>query len=419
MSATTPSPFTLAMGSLIGSSLEWFDYFLYGTMATAVFAPQFFPSANHTISNLLAYLTFALTFFIRPLGGIVFAHIGDRYGRKVALVATLTMMGLGTSLIGVLPNAASIGMAAPLLLIVLRLVQGIGIGGEWGGALLLAYENAPPARRSLLASVPQMGVTIGMLMATLSVSLAGRLPEEAFQRWGWRLPFLWAGVTFLAGLWLRRAIPEPTHDVSDTGAPPILQVLRLHWREVLIAIGAKAVETGPFYILTVLLISYAPDHLGLPRATALTAVTIGAVVASLMIPLVGGMADRVGRAPIFLIGCLAMAAFAVPYFHVLDRHDPWLLTLATVIGFGLIWPLITAVLGSLLSELFPAQVRFTGITLGYQIGAALVGGTAPIIATGLLAQGGWPMVAGYIVLTAAVSALCVLIQMRRHSHSRV
>jgi len=405
----------ILLSSLIGSAIEWFDYFLYGTLAALIFSKQFFPSHDPMAGTLLAYLTFSLTFIVRPFGGIVFAHIGDRLGRKTALVATLSMMGVGTAMIGLLPTYDSIGVAAPILLVLLRIVQGIGIGGEWGGALLLAYENAPESRKGLFGSIPQVGVTIGMLLSTLCVSLVSLLPDEAFQSWGWRLPFALAGVTVVVGLWLRRAIGETpefaaSREEQKEEVLPVVQTVRDHWREVLIAICAKSVETAPFYIFTVLLISYATGILGMSRLVALNAVTIGAVVASLMIPLAGALSDRIGRRATYVTGCIALALFAWPYFQMLDRRTALSLIVATIIGFGLIWPLVTAVLGTLMSDLFPAEVRFTGITLGYQIGAALVGGTAPMIATWILASdgGNWRFIALYIVLSAVISLAAVL-----------
>lgn len=397
------------VASLIGSAIEWFDYFLYGTLASLVFGRAFFPSEDPTVGVLLAYLTFALTFVVRPFGGIVFAHIGDRLGRKTALVMTLSMMGLGTALIGVLPTYETVGLAAPLALVALRIVQGIGIGGEWGGALLLAYEHAPEDRKGLFGSIPQTGVTLGMLLATICVALVSLLPEKDFQTWGWRLPFAVSAVSVAIGLWLRREIdetPDFTAAPPESSEPlPLLSVLRDNWREVLVAICAKCVETAPFYIFTVLLIGYATEKLGLGRLTALNAVTLGALIASIAIPCYGALADRFSRKSVFLLGSAALGLFAVPYFMLLDLRSVAGLLGATVVGFGLIWPAVTAVLGTMMSDMFPPRIRFTGITLGYQIGAALVGGTAPMAATLLLRMdgGNWRFVALYIIGSAAVS----------------
>lgn len=253
------------VASLTGSSIEWFDYFLYGTAAALVFNKLFFPNFDPVVGLLLAYLSFSLTFFIRPIGGVLFAHIGDRIGRKKTLVITLSLMGGATVLIGCLPTYEHIGVWAPILLILLRVIQGLGIGGEWGGALLLAYEYAPANRKGLFGSVPQVGVTLGMLLATLAVSLMAMLPEADFLSWGWRVPFvLSAGLVFL-GLWIRHGLDE-TPDFKKAKASgnvskmPVVETLRNHWREVLIAAGLKVVETAPFYIFSTFVVSYAVNN---------------------------------------------------------------------------------------------------------------------------------------------------------------
>lgn len=403
------------VASLTGSSIEWFDYFLYGTAAALVFNKLFFPNFDPVVGLLLAYLSFSLTFFIRPIGGVLFAHIGDRIGRKKTLVITLSLMGGATVLIGCLPTYEHIGVWAPILLILLRVIQGLGIGGEWGGALLLAYEYAPANRKGLFGSVPQVGVTLGMLLATMAVSLMAMLPEEDFLSWGWRVPFvLSAGLVFL-GLWIRHGLDE-TPDFKKAKASgnvskmPVVETLRNHWREVLIAAGLKVVETAPFYIFSTFVVSYAVNNLGYQKVSALNAVMIGALVASLMIPVMGWLSDRIGRKRVYIGGILAIALFIVPYFMLLDTRTQWGITVATVIGFGVLWAPVTAVLGTLSSEIFSTRVRYTGITLGYQLGAALAGGTAPLIATWLLSEykGDWLSVALYMLATVAISLVAIL-----------
>ncbi|WP_321387223.1 MFS transporter [Alcaligenes phenolicus] len=403
------------LASLTGSSIEWFDYFLYGTTAALVFNKLFFPTFDPVVGLMLAYLSFALTFFIRPLGGLIFAHIGDRIGRKKTLVITLSMMGGATVLIGLLPGYDHIGVWAPILLVLLRLIQGLGIGGEWGGALLLAYEYAAPNRRGLFGSVPQMGVTIGMLLATLAMTLMSLLPDEQFMSWGWRIPFLAsAGLVFL-GLWVRNGIDE-TPDFQKAKAEgqvakmPLIETLRDHWREVLIAIGAKIVETAPFYLFSTFVVSYATsDPLKYERFDVLNAVTVATLVTTFCIPLMGLLSDYIGRVRVFIAGAVAMALFAIPYFLLLDQRSTTALMIATVVALGLIWAPITAVLGTMFSEIFATRVRYTGITLGYQIGAALAGGTAPLIATWLMSRydGSWVPVAVYIIVAALISIAAV------------
>ncbi|AKM18227.1 MFS transporter [Anoxybacillus geothermalis] len=402
------------VASLVGSSIEWFDYFLYGTVAALVFNQLFFPSEDPTVGLLLSYASFALSFFIRPLGGIVFSHIGDKIGRKKTLVMTLSLMGIATAGMGLLPTYETIGIWAPVLLILLRLIQGIGLGGEWGGALLLAVEYAPKEKRGLFGSIPQMGVTIGLLLGTFVMSLMTLMPDETFMSWGWRIPFLLSALLVVFGLWVRHGIDETPSfkKVKETGQVakvPIVETLRTQWKEVLIAIGGKVVETAPFYIFGTFIVSYATTNLGFSKTAALNAVTIATAVTTVLIPLMGKWSDRYGRKPLYIAGTVGMMIYAFPYFWLLQQKSVALLIIATVIGLGIIWAPITAVLGTMFSEIFPSNVRYTGISLGYQIGAALAGGTAPLIATALLAayRNSYVPVALYIVLVSLISLVAV------------
>ena len=400
--------------SLIGSSIEWFDYFLYGTVAALVFNQLFFPAEDPAVGTMLAFASFALSFFIRPFGGIIFSHIGDRIGRKKTLVLTLGLMGGATVLMGLLPTYQAIGIAAPILMVLLRLVQGLGIGGEWGGAMLLAVEYAPKERRGFFGSVPQMGVTIGMLLATLALTVMSMLPDDVFLSWGWRVPFVLSAVLVFVGLWIRKGIDETTsfkknQAAGNVVAVPLLETLKHHKREVLIAVGAKFVETAPFYIMSTFIVYYATKELGFSRTQALNAVTVATVVTTLLIPLMGALSDRIGRKTVYIAGVLMMMAYAFPYFWLLQTRSFSMLILATVIGLGVIWAPTTAVLGTMFSEIFKSNVRYTGITLGYQIGAALAGGTAPLVATFLLAKfdHSYVPIALYIIFTGLVSLVAI------------
>ena len=402
------------IASLTGSSIEWFDYFLYGTAAALVFNKIFFPMVDPVIGLILSYLSFSLTFFIRPIGGVLFAHIGDRIGRKKTLVLTLSLMGGATVTIGLLPTYDMIGMWAPALLILMRIIQGMGIGGEWGGALLLAYEYAPEKRKGFFGSIPQAGVTIGMLMATFIVSLMTLFSEEDFLSWGWRIPFLLSSILVLIGLWIRKDIDETPdfQKVKQSGQvakAPLRDTLKHHWREVLIAAGLKVVETAPFYIFSTFVVSYATTTLTYQKSQALEAVTLGALVATIMIPLMGLLSDKIGRQRMYAVSVFVLGLFIVPWFMLLNTGTTWGIVLATVIAFGVLWAPVTAVLGTLCSEIFSANVRYTGITLGYQLGAALAGGTAPLIATGLLAKydGDWVPVAWYLAVTVVISLIAI------------
>ncbi|MFB5934546.1 MFS transporter [Peribacillus frigoritolerans] len=402
------------VASLIGSSIEWYDYFLYGTMAALVFNKLFFPTTDPTIGLLLAYASFAIPFFIRPLGGVIFSHIGDKIGRKKTLVLTLSLMGGATVLIGLLPSYEMIGVWAPILLITLRLIQGLGIGGEWGGALLLAVEYAPKGRRGLFGSVPQMGVTIGLLLGTLSITLMTALPDNQFLAWGWRVPFILSAVLVFLGLWIRNGIDETpafkkAKESGKVAKVPLFDTFRYNWKSVLIAVGLKAGETAPFYIFSTFIISYATGHLGFTATPVLNAVTIGTLVTTIAIPFMGSLSDKIGRKPLFIGGTIAMILYAFPYFYILSFGSTLWLTIATIIGLGILWAPVTAVLGTLFSEIFTTNVRYTGVTVGYQIGAALAGGTAPLIATALMNgyNNSWVPVAIYMMFVGALSLIAI------------
>ncbi|KOO47890.1 MFS transporter [Viridibacillus arvi] len=402
------------IASLVGSSIEWFDYFLYGTVAALVFNQVFFVNEDPTIGLLLSYASFALAFFIRPFGGVIFSHIGDRIGRKKTLVITLSLMGAATFGMGLLPTYQAIGIWAPILLITLRLVQGLGIGGEWGGALLLAVEYAPKEKRGLYGAIPQMGVTIGMVLGTIALSLMSLLPEGSFMTWGWRVPFLISAVLVLFGLWVRKGIDETpsfkkVKESGDIPKLPIVETLKNYWREVLIAIGAKVVETAPFYIFGTFVVSYATSNLGFSRTAVLNSVMVATVITTILIPIMGSLSDKYGRKKLYIAGTVGMMLYAFPYFWMLQQQSVALLVIATIVGLGVIWAPITAVLGTMFSEIFDAKVRYTGITLGYQIGAAVAGGTAPLVATALLVNfnNSYVPVALYIIITAIISLLAI------------
>ncbi|MCM3169373.1 MFS transporter [Peribacillus frigoritolerans] len=404
----------ILIASLVGSSIEWFDYFLYGTVASLVFNQLFFVNEDPTIGLLLSYASFALAFFIRPFGGVIFSHIGDRIGRKKTLVITLSLMGIATFGMGLLPTYQAVGIWAPILLITLRLVQGLGIGGEWGGALLLAVEYAPAEKRGLFGAIPQMGVTIGMLLGTVALSIMTLLPENAFMTWGWRIPFIFSALLVFFGLWIRKGIDETPSfkKVKESGEVPklpIVETLKNYWREVLIAVGAKVVETAPFYIFSTFVVSYATANLGFSRTATLTAVMIATIITTILIPFMGMLSDKIGRKKLFIGGTIGMALFAFPYFWLLQQKSVLLLIVATVIGLGVIWAPITAVLGTMFSEIFDARIRYTGITLGYQIGAALAGGTAPLVATALLNRfnNSYVPVALYIIFASVLSLAAI------------
>lgn len=405
--------------SLIGSSIEWFDFFLYAAVASIIFNTQFFVTDDAFLSTILAYFGLALSFFIRPLGGVIFAHIGDRVGRKKTLIITLSLMGLATAGIGLLPTYAQIGVAAPILLLLLRLIQGLGIGGEWGGALLLATEYAPKNQRGLFGSFPQMGIPIGLVLAYgFFFLLTWAMPEEMFLAWGWRIPFIFSLLLVIVGLLIRKGLDETPAFVAmqkeaaeknEVRRLPIIEIFKKHPKEVLITTGAKFVETGPFYIFTTFIVGYGVASLDVSFEFMMLSIMAVSVLTTIMIPVMGSLSDRVGRRKMFLIGAAAMLIYAFPYFFIVNTHEPMLVILATFIGLVVIWPPITAILGTMFSESFSKEVRYTGVTLGYQIGAAVAGGSAPLIAEFLMNQfdGSSIPVSLYIIMTAAVSLIAV------------
>ena len=404
----------ILIASLVGSSIEWFDYFLYGTVSALVFNQLFFVTHDPAIGLLLAYASFALAFFIRPLGGVIFSHVGDKIGRKKTLVLTLSLMGASTFAMGLMPTYAAIGLAAPIILITLRIIQGIGLGGEWGGALLLAVEYAPKEKRGFLEVYRKWGVTIGLVMGTFALTMMTLLPDNAFMTWGWRVPFLLSGLLVVFGLWIRKGIDETPSfkKVKASGEIPklpIVETLKYHWREVLIATGAKVVETAPFYIFGTFIVSYATTNLGFGKTVTLNAVMVATIITTILIPVMGKLSDKIGRKPLYMGGTILMALYAFPYFWMLHTESVILLYLATIIGIGVIWAPITAVLGTMFSEIFSAKVRYTGVSLGYQIGAAVAGGTAPLIATWLLLKfnDSYIPVALYMILTALISLVAI------------
>jgi MHS family shikimate/dehydroshikimate transporter-like MFS transporter len=408
----------IAVASAIGATIEWYDFFLYGVVAAVVFNKLFFPSFDPLVGILLSYTTFAIGFVARPIGGIIFGHYGDRVGRKTILVLTLLIMGLATALIGLLPGYASIGVAAPILLLVLRVFQGIGIGGEWGGAVLMAVEHAPPGRRGFYGSYPQIGVPAGLMLSAAVVAVLNLLPNEQFLAWGWRIAFLLSALLVVVGLFIRLKIME-TPDfvrVKSLGTEvkaPFLELMRNHPRNTFLGVGARWVEGVCFNMWGVFIISYATQALHLPRSTAL----LGVIIASgLMIPLVpayGALSDRVGLRTVYCCGALAIGALAFPSFWLMDAAGaahPWLVWLGIIVPLSFAYPAVYGPQAALFSSLFPANVRYTGVSFCYQFSGIFASGLTPLVATFLLSRGGgspW-YICAYVVLASVISFLCVL-----------
>jgi len=410
---TTQSLRQVALASFIGTTIEWYDFFLYGTAAALVFDKLFFPSVSPTIGTLAAFATFGVGFAARPVGGIVFGHFGDRVGRKSMLVISLLIMGLATAAIGILPSYASIGIAAPIALVVLRLAQGLGVGGEWGGAVLMSVEHAPKGKRGLYGSFPQMGVPAGLLLSTLVFAfMQSATTEAAFLSWGWRIPFLFSILLVGVGLFIRMRIMEsPTfQQVKDTGteAPkPIVDVIKTQPRDVLIAMGMRIAENGVFYIFTVFVLAYAEDTLKLGKSTMLTGVAIAAAVGLFTVPLWGSLSDRFGRKPLYMTGAVFSTLFAFPFFMLVDTKETVLVWLAIVLGVNVGHDLMYGPQAAFYSEMFGTRVRYSGASLGYQLASVLSGGFAPLIAAALLAANNDDptLVAVYMVVMGVITVV--------------
>lgn len=403
------------VASLIGTSLEWYDFFIYGTAAALVFNKLFFPSFDPLVGTLLAFATYAVGFVARPLGGIVFGHYGDKIGRKNVLVATLLLMGIATMLVGLLPTHATIGIWAPILLVLLRFLQGLGLGGEWGGAVLMTLESGDRRRRGLNASWPQVGVPIGLLLANGVLSLMGGLTsDEAFLSWGWRVPFLLSGLLVIVGLWIRMTISESPlfTEVEETGSKsgaPIIEVLRRYPKHILLAIGARVGVDVAFYTFVLFVTTYIATYLELPEQYALNAVLIAAALQVIAIPCFGHLSDRFGRRPVMLIGAIGAVLWVFAFFALLDTGQFGLIVLAVVVAL-ILHASLYGPQASFIAEMFPTKVRYTGASMGYQLAGILGGALAPIISVALLDRFGTSIVVSvYAVAMLLITIICVFI----------
>ncbi|MFC9729801.1 MFS transporter [Streptomyces roseolus] len=428
MAAARPAPTSpgsikrIVAASLIGTTIEWYDFFLYGSAAALVFNTLFFPSADPLVGTLIAFVTYAIGFAARPLGGIVFGHFGDKIGRKKLLVLSLLMMGGATFAMGLLPTYESIGVWAPILLTLLRLVQGFALGGEWGGAVLIVSEHGGDKHRGFWASWPQAGAPGGNLLATAVLSLLAAVQSDAaFQAWGWRIPFLLSGLLVMIGLWIRVSVSESpvfleaqakAEAAAAAGAKeeaPVVEVFRRSWREVLSAIGTRFGENISYYILTSFLLVYVTVHLELPKSTALNAVLIGSAVHFVTIPLWGALSDRLGRRPVTLIGSVGMAVWAFVFFGLVDSKSFLVITLAVTAGL-LLHGAMYGPQAAFISEMFDTKVRYSGASMGSQLASILAGALAPIIAVELLKDyGSSTPVSVYLCAAAVITTITVAV----------
>jgi metabolite-proton symporter len=413
----------VVFASLIGTATEWYDFFLYGSAAALVFGTLFFPSSDPITGTLLAFGTYALGFAARPLGGVVFGHFGDRVGRKKMLVVSLMMMGFATIAIGLLPTYASIGVGAPILLLACRLLQGFAVGGEWGGAVLMAAEHGREDQRGFWASWPQAGVALGNLLATgVLFVLSAVQSDDAFNTWGWRIPFLLSAGLVFVGLWVRLSIEESpvfkeaqaeiAEKQEHANHVPLLEVFKKYPREVLVAMGMRIAENTSYYIFTVIVITYIVDFAEQDKGPVLQALLIGSVVHFIWIPIVGAVSDRIGRRPLYFAGAIGVAAWSYLFFGLLDSKSDGKIILAVVVGL-MLHALMYAPQAAFFSELFGTSVRYTGASVGYQLASIFAGAIAPLVAVALLKTGtvkdpNTMAVSIYVTITSVITVIAVL-----------
>ena len=410
----------VVFASLVGTAVEWYDFFLYGSAAALVFGTLFFPDADPVNATLLAFGTYAVGFVARPLGGVVFGHFGDRVGRKKMLVLALMLMGFATFAIGLLPTYASIGIAAPILLLVCRLLQGFAVGGEWGGAVLMAAEHGDDSRRGFWSSWPQAGVPLGNLLATGVLFVLAAFQSDAdFEAWGWRIPFLLSAVLVLIGLYVRLQLEEsPVYQEAKaeiaekkTGAShmPFFEVIKTYPKEVLIAMGMRMAENISYYIFTIVSITYVTTYLDQGKDLILKMLLIAAALQFFLVPAIGALSDKVGRRPLYFTGAVGVGVWAFFFFGLLDTNEPGPILMAVVVGL-FFHTLMYAPQSAFFSELFGTSVRYTGASVGYQLASIFAGALAPIIAVELLGSAdekNSTAVAIYVALASVITCIAV------------
>ncbi len=412
----------LIIGSFLGNSLEWYDFFLYGTAAALVFGPLFFPATNDPLlGSFLAFSGFAIGFIARPLGGVIFGHLGDRYSRKMTLIITLTLMGASTFLIGLLPTYAHIGVLAPIALITLRFVQGLASGGEWGGGVLMLSENAPESQKGYYTAWSQVGVCGGFVLSSLAFYLVQLLPQEEVMSWAWRIPFLLSLFIFLVGVYIRRNIQENAEFVArkaendsknEAHHLPVLSAFKNHPRAILQAIGLRLAENGAVYIFFTFSVVYC-KHIGIDTRDLIAAVTIAMTVEIATILGWGWLSDRIGRKRLYYIGVIGMALVAFPFFWLLNMHTFPAMLLAMLLALPLCHGAMIAAQPCLMVDLFPVEVRYTGLALGHEIGAVISGGISPMLAVAFLMMWDSYIPIALMLLAFALLALVALISIRQ------
>ncbi|MEQ3551801.1 MFS transporter [Pseudonocardia nematodicida] len=402
-------------GSFVGTSIEWYDFFLYGSAAALVFNQVFFPTFDPLTGTLLAFATYSVAFIARPLGGVIFGVLGDRYGRKSILITTLMLMGCATFLMGLLPGYETIGIAAPLILVFLRFCQGLGLGGEWGGAVALVAEHGEAAggahRRGFYASWPQVGVPAGNLLAVVALAVCSAvLSDEAFTSWGWRLPFLFSAVLILVSLWIRATVEESplfTSSERETTRTPVRDIFRSHRKPLLVTIGIRIASDVSYYTFALFSITYVTQQLELPRSIVLNGVIVASIVQLFAIPYFGALSDRVGRRPVYLVGALGVGAWGFAFFPLVDTGSPLAAIVAVTVGL-FFQAIMFGPMAAYIAELFPTAIRYTGTSMGYQLAGIVGGSVAPLIGVSLLAICGTGQAVAVYTAAAALVTVAAL-----------
>ncbi|MBV9134890.1 MAG: MHS family MFS transporter [Chloroflexi bacterium] len=412
------------VASTVGTTIEWYDFLLYSTAAGLVFGRLFFPETDPSTGLLLAFGTYFVGFIARPIGAAIFGHFGDRIGRKATLIATFILMGLGTFLIGVLPGYATIGIWGGVLLSVLRFVQGVGVGGEWGGSVLLAMEWGGQNRRGFIASWPQYGGPAGLLLANLALLIFSAISgEQGFLEWGWRIPFLFSFVLIFVGLYIRLGIMETPAfrqlvEKRKIERQPVVTVIRRHPKEILLSALVRMAEQAPFYIYTSFIFAYGTTALGMDRNAVLVPVLVAALLSAILIPLSGHLSDRFGRKPVYLIGVVGTGIWGFVYFGMLDTKIGILVFIA--IALSLVFHDIQyGPQAAMIAESFPTPIRYSGSSIGYQLASIVAGGPAPLIATALLASYHSSMAVAIYILGCAAVSLISLVLMPERAHQDI
>jgi metabolite-proton symporter len=373
---------------VVGTSIEWYDFFLYGTAAALVFPKLFFPGASAYAGALASFATYAVGFAARPVGAAIFGHFGDRIGRKATLISTLLLMGVASTLIGVLPGYAAIGVLAPTLLVLLRLIQGIGVGGEWGGSVTLCMEWGNPRRRGLIGSFPQIGVPIGLLLSTGAISLFSHISGDGFETWGWRIPFLLSVVLIGVGLWVRLGVLESPLFAREVERDrlerqPLIEVVKRNPREIILSALLRMSEQAPFYIFTAFVLAYGTETLGFSKNFMTNSVMLAAAISLFSVPFFGHLSDRIGRKRMYMTGAAATIVVGIPYFLLLDAKVAALAVIAIVVSL-VPHDMQYGPQAALIAESFTTRLRYSGAGLGYQLASVFAGGPAPLLATWML-----------------------------------